>query len=105
MKIPIVKTSQPKRGFSFLPSIFFEMEIPIKIPTTDNALKIKRKFQSCLTIFKVVKNPKIEFMEIMKSEVATALFILIPNNITKAGTIKNPPPAPINPVIIPTNSP
>ena len=102
MKIPIASTIQPKSGFSFFPSIFFEIPVPIKIPTTDNALNVNRKVQSCFTIFMVLRNPKVEFIAIIKSEVATARFIFKPSNMTKAGTIKNPPPAPINPVIIPT---
>ena len=105
MKIPMIRTVQPNKGFNFFPSIFFEIPSPTKIPTTDRAVKVRRKVQSCFTIDIVLKNPKIEFMEMIKSEVATAFFILTPRSITKAGTIKKPPPAPIKPVIIPTKSP
>lgn len=44
--IPTKRTNQPKMGFSLRPSIFFAAAIPIKIPTTESELKIKRKFQS-----------------------------------------------------------
>ena len=39
------------------------------------------------------------------SDVATAIFISTLASITKAGIIKNPPPAPIIPVIAPTINP
>ena len=102
---PITSTSHPKAGFNFLPSMFFAKAIPKKIPTTDSAVKMIRKVQSCATIFMVLKKPRIEFMAMIKREVATALFIGKPISITSAGTIKKPPPAPIKPVMIPTKSP
>ena len=101
----MTSTIQPKMGFNFRPSILVATPIPTKIPTTDNEVKMVRKVQSCATIFMVLKKPSIEFIAMMINEVATALFIGNPISITNAGTIKNPPPAPINPVIMPTKSP
>ena len=43
---PIISTNQPNAGFNFLPSTFLANEIPIKIPTTDSAVKDRRKVQS-----------------------------------------------------------
>ncbi len=37
----------------------------------------------------------------MTEDVPTAFFIGIFNKFTKAGIVKNPPPAPNNPVIVP----
>ena len=71
----------------------------------ERLVKMVRKVQSAATAFIELKNPSKEFIEIIKREVATALFIGNPINITSAGTIKNPPPAPIKPVIIPTSNP
>ena len=101
----MIRTIHPNAGFNFRPSTFFANAIPTKIPTTERAEKVNKKVQSCATIFMVLKNPKMEFMAIMNKDVATALFIGKPISITKAGTIKNPPPAQIRPVIIPTKSP
>lgn len=101
----MTKTIQPNMGFSFLPSIFFAAAIPIKIPTMERLVKTVRKVQSALTAFMELKKPSREFIDMMKSEVATALFMGNPINMTNAGTIKNPPPAPIKPVIIPTSKP
>ena len=103
--MPIPKMIHPNSGFSFRPSIFLETAIPTKMPTTDKPVKPSRNPQSWLTISMVLMNPRIEFIEMIKSEVATAFFMCRPSSITSAGTIKNPPPAPINPVIIPTKSP
>ena len=41
----------------------------------------------------------------IKSEVPTAIFIGSLTNKTKAGIIKNPPPAPTTPVSVPTTKP
>ena len=103
--MPITSTIQPNMGFSFLPSIFFDIAIPMKIPITESAANIPRNFQSVSIIFIELAKPSKEFMAMINNDVATALFMGKPSNMTKAGTIKNPPPAPINPVIIPTKSP
>ena len=75
IKMPIPKTIHPKRGFSFRPSIFFETAMPAKIPSTDKPVNPSRNPQSWLTISMVLMNPKIEFIDMIKSEVATAFFI------------------------------
>ena len=47
-------------------------------------------------------NPINEFIEIINKEVATAFLMDILVKCTKAGVIKNPPPAPTKPVAQPT---
>ena len=103
--IPITSTTQPKIGFSFFPSIFFESKTPTKIPEIDSDAKVNKNCQSTNTESSDDVKPIKEFKAIMNNDVATASFMLIFKSITNAGTIKNPPPAPINPVIIPTKSP
>ena len=58
-----------------------------------------------MPIYKSPAKPIEELMKIMNSEVPMACFIdkLAKNN--RAGMIKNPPPAPKNPVIIPITEP
>ena len=72
----------------------------------DKALNELRNIQS---IFNVVDKspvkPMSDFMAIIIKEVPTAFFIGNPASKTKAGMIKNPPPAPTNPVKAPTNKP
>tara|TARA_B110000971_G_scaffold100951_1_gene103849 strand:- start:245 stop:418 length:174 start_codon:yes stop_codon:yes gene_type:complete len=46
-----------------------------------------------------------DFIVIITRDVPIAIFISSPANKTKAGIIKNPPPAPTNPVIAPTTIP
>lgn len=50
-------------------------------------------------------NPISEFIEIISSDVATAFFIGNLANNTKAGIMRNPPPAPTSPAITPTKIP
>ena len=71
----------------------------------ESPVKLKRKGQSIWTLSNEEANPISEFTEIINKEVPTACFIETPTSITKAGTIRNPPPAPIKPVMIPTRSP
>ena len=78
----------------------------MKIPKVVNNVNNNKKFQSIfITNTSPKKNPKVDFKAIINSEVAIAFFISKPINITKAGTIKNPPPAPTSPVIPPTINP
>ena len=65
-----------------------------------------KKFQS-IDIIKASpkKNPKIDFKAIITSEVPIAFFISKLVNTTRAGIIRNPPPAPTSPVTAPTISP
>ena len=51
------------------------------------------------------KNPNRDLKAIIINEVPTATFIFTFANITNAGIIKNPPPAPIKPVMAPTTKP
>lgn len=105
IQIPITNTNQPNNGFSFFPSIFLDNATPIKIPTTDNTEKESKNNQLTVILSKENIKPKMELIAMMNKEVATASFIEIPSRSIKAGTMRKPPPAPINPVIIPTNSP
>ena len=56
-------------------------------------------------MYKSPPKPMLEFIKIINNEVPTACFIgkLAKNN--NAGIIKKPPPAPKNPVTIPTKNP
>ena len=60
---------------------------------------------TCILSWKLLKKPMMEFMDIISKEVPTALFIGSRPIKNKIGIIKNPPPAPTNPVIIPTTKP
>ena len=51
------------------------------------------------------KNPVSDLKAMMIKEVPTATFMSILANRTKAGMIKNPPPAPMSPVTPPTKNP
>ena len=98
INVAIANTNQPKPFLSFTPSTRLASEVPIKIPTTAIAVKLSRNIQSISICPKSPVKPINELIDIIKSEVPTACFIdKFPNSI-KAGTITNPPPAPISPV-------
>lgn len=103
--MPIVSTNQPKMGFSFALSILLEKATPNNIPITEMEVNVRRKTQSILTLSNEEPKPIKELIEMIKRAVATASFIEMPNSITSAGTMRKPPPAPINPVMIPTINP
>jgi len=76
------------------------------MPKNDRMLKVERKVQS-IDIVKASpkKNPVSDLKAMMIKEVPTATFMSILANRTKAGMIKNPPPAPMSPVTPPTKNP
>lgn len=77
----------------------------MNIPTTAIAEKRSKKFQSISRVATSPMNPISEFIEIISSDVATAFFIGNLANNTKAGIMRNPPPAPTSPAITPTKIP
>ena len=79
--------------------------MPKKIPIIEIPVKMPKKAQSMVRFCTSPKKPISELTAIINKEVATASFIGKPASKTKAGIIKNPPPAPKIPVIIPINSP
>lgn len=100
-----MRMKYPKIGLSFLPLIIFDNSVPITIPIMEIAEIVPKKFQSISTLFIEEKNPIRELNETMTNEVPMATFIGVFNKLTKAGIIKNPPPAPSKPVMIPTAEP
>ena len=76
------------------------------MPTKDMEVKTAKNCQSISIVnTSPRKNPINDLNAIIISDVATATFISTLASITKAGMIKNPPPAPIIPVIAPTINP
>ena len=75
------------------------------MPTMDNPVKSKRICQSSGVCFKLKRKPKIELIAMMTNDVPMAVFIGSFMNNINAGMIRNPPPAPNNPVIIPIENP
>ena len=101
-----MSTNHPKAVFSLEPSIFFDNAIPIKIPNTENAVKMSKRDPSRLGVVCTSPiNPINDFAAIMNKEVPTANFMGILAKITSAGIIRNPPPAPTKPVSTPTKVP
>ena len=68
-------------------------------------MQLKNSNQLTLSKHLAKKNPKIDFKAIIISEVPIAFFIPKLVNTTKAGIIRNPPPAPTKPVTAPTKRP
>ena len=67
--------------------------------------KMDRNTQS-ISIFETSPiNPVRDFTAIISNEVPTAIFMGSLESTTKAGIIKNPPPAPTKPVSVPTINP
>ena len=100
------KTNHPKAGFSFEPSIFFDKKVPMKIPINAKKTIESRKRKSMFTpLITSPKNPNNELNAIINKEVPMASFIVRPVKKISAGIIKKPPPAPKNPVTIPTKDP
>ena len=101
----MTSTNQPKVFLSLSPEKNLERYVPKKIPTTENAVKGNKKVQSTAKFDKSPKNPMSDLAAIINNEVPTAIFIGKRAKSTKAGIIKNPPPAPTMPVSIPTKPP
>ena len=77
----------------------------INIPTKEIPVKINRKPQS-ITIYSTSPiKPINDLTAIIINEVPIAFFMGSPVQRTKAGMIKNPPPAPTIPVNNPTMAP
>ena len=102
---PKIKSTQPKNGFNFLPSILRDKKVPIKTPDMVQATTEMISFQFIPAIFGSPKNPISDFAAIINKVVPTASFMGSFNRTTNVGTIRNPPPVPTNPVIIPTTNP
>ena len=103
--MPITNTNQPKAGFSFVPSIFFEMLVPSTMPISAKIAIRTMKCQSVAVWKLAPQKPINDFTAIIISEVPTASFIGSLDKITNAGIIINPPPAPTNPVSVPSMAP
>ena len=72
----------------------------------ESDVKIARNFQSIsMFIASPRKKPIKDLMAIIIKDVPTATFISTFAKMTNAGIIKNPPPAPIKPVMLPTKRP
>ncbi len=102
---PSMSTNHQKRGLSVSQDIFFDTLLPINIPMIARTAICKRSVQSTGTRCSPLVNPMREFSAMIKSDVPMASFIGILLKITNAGIIINPPPAPTNPVIVPTTIP
>ena len=72
--------------------------MPKNIPMVDMVVKTNRNFQFISVFPRSPKNPINDFMAMMNNVVATAFFIWIFSNKTKAGIIRKPPPIPKTPV-------
>ena len=78
--------------------IYFDKKTYKKIVKKENDNK---KNQSISNICASPEKPINEFIAIIIKDVPTAFFISKPAQSTNAGTYRNPPPAPIKPVIVP----
>ena len=106
MYTPITSTNQPKAGFSFSFGMRSLSKLPAMMPTMAMAEKIMRKFQSISSLpFRSPVKPMSDFAAMMMREVPTACFIGSFAKSTSAGIMRNPPPAPTSPVIVPTTAP
>lgn len=92
-------------GFNLSPFIFFDNCVPMTIPIIAINVILIKKLQSISKWFTEEKNPIRELREMMTKEVPMATFIGIFKKLTNAGIIIKPPPAPTNPVKIPTTEP
>gem|GEM_PF-3692276 len=76
------------------------------MPPMAIAEKTRRNFQSITSPpFRSPVKPMSDLAAMMMSDVPTACFMGSFANRTRAGMIKNPPPAPTIPVIVPTTMP
>ena len=74
----------------------------MKIPITDTVVNDNRKVQSIAMFCTSPAKPVRELMVMISKEVPMAFFIGSLANFSSAGIIRNPPPAPIRPISIPT---
>lgn len=75
------------------------------MPVIAIAVTLKSKGQWIRLCERENRNPNMEFIEMINKDVPTAVFIGRFKKLTSTGIIKKPPPAPIKPVIAPTNMP
>lgn len=101
----MTSTNQPNDFLSFSPGTNFDKYEPKKMPTTERAVNEIRNFQSTSIFDKSPTKPMRDLAAMINNEVPTAIFMGKRANKTKAGIIKNPPPAPTIPVRIPTTPP
>ena len=100
------KMIQPKTGLSCLSGINRIDQVPINIPTMANAARTDRKIKfNDSTTSRLPNIPTRQLMVMMTRLVPMALFMGSPANKTSEGTIINPPPIPINPVMAPVIHP
>lgn len=74
------------------------------MPTADKAVKDNRKSQSISLFWISPEKPINELMVMTNNEVAIAFLMVKRASLISAGTIKKPPPAPINPIKTPTKN-
>jgi len=94
-----------KAGFRISQDIFFDILLPMKIPIMARAVICKSSIQLICTKWSPLIKPIRELRAMIKSDVPIASFIGILLNITRAGIIIKPPPAPTNPVMVQTPAP
>src|SRR5690625_1690868 len=104
-KIPISNTNQPKPVRNVLAGILAARRAPKSEPPIARAVKARVTGQLMLTAKTCPPRAAAFFITIVSSEVPMARCIDNPANTTRAGTIRNPPPAPTNPVTAPTPAP
>jgi len=97
--------NHPNPFFNFLLLINFEIYTPTIIPIIEKLVNNNKNDHSISKLCKSPKKPISDLAAIIKSDVPMAFFIGSLVKITKAGIIKNPPPAPTIPVRRPTNIP
>ena len=103
--MPMTSTNHPNPFFKLLADTFLPREFPIKIPTIASAVTESNSCQSMVCFPRSPVNPNSDFAAIINKEVPTACFIGSLLKMTKAGMIKNQPPAPTRPVNKPTMVP
>ena len=105
IKTPTTSVNQPKAGFSLAEEIFPDNKLPTSIPAIAMSEIVIRNFQfiSWVPIFPV--KPTRELIAIIQSEVPIAFLKFKRRMKIRTGTMMNPPPAPTNPVIAPTQIP
>ena len=96
----------PNPFFNFSLLICLPSNTPIIIPIIVIPLNDKIKYQSIFMVkASPKKKPNKDFSVIIIKEVPIAFLISRLANKTKAGMIRNPPPAPTKPVTAPTIKP
>lgn len=94
--------NQPNNIRNLSEEVFLAINLPAKTPAIAAVVVYPNNVQLIEILPKSDANPAIELIAMINNDVLIASFISNPSMNISAGIIRNPPPAPRKPVMVPT---